>query len=418
MLARATGNVVAALLILTSLGALAIVGAFSFILEQTGVTYAILASIACPMTISAMLLAYPPPSKAAPSRFVRRWIAFASVAVVAIALVAAYRWGDTPMRRILAARIEVRGLQLQAKGDNEGAIREYDRAIATDPTFVDAMLKRTSAYYALGKLDEARSGVDDAILVEPDNIELLKMRAQLQRELARPQAAIADLDRAVALQPNDGVIRALRAQAYLEAQMSEKARADLERAEALAPQDRTTLMTRALLAVHDGDYKDALTALDEDIRLHPDDVDQQFFRGRLRFYERDAEQAVADLSAASAKSKVLYPAIWLFLQRVRNGEDGGPELSAAALRVNQYKWPFPIVKFFLGQSSAEEMKAAAQNGDQRCEADFYYGEWQYVHGRFPEALPLLQTAGEECPLAFIEYEGAWAELRRAEPSKP
>ena len=107
---------------------------------------------------------------------------------------------------------------------------------------------------------------------------------------------------------------------------------------------------------------------------------EQCFRGRLEFYKRDAERAIADLSAASAKSKALYPAIWLFLQRARNGEDGGPELSAAALRVNQYKWPFPIVQFFLGQISAEEMKAAAANGDQRCEADFYYGEWHYVHG--------------------------------------
>ena len=419
VLARATGAVVAALLILASLGALAIVSAFSFILDQSFAIYATLASMACPLTIAAMLIAYPPPREAsAHSRSGRRWIAYACVALVALGLFAAFRWGEAPVRRVLAARIEMRGIQLQAKGDSEGALREYDRALATDPTFVDAMLKRIGVYYALGKLDQARSDLDDALLVEPDNVELLKMRAQLQRELARPLAAVADLDRAVALRPDDGALRALRAQAYLEAQMPEQAGADLARAEALAPKDGATLMTRALLAVHDGDYDGALAALDEDLRLHPDDLDQQFFRGRLEFYKRDAERAIADLSAASAKSKALYPAIWLFLQRARNGEDGGPELSAAALRVNQYKWPFPIVQFFLGQISAEEMKAAAADGDQRCEADFYYGEWHYVHGGFRAALPLLQAAGEECPRAFIEYEGAQAELRRTEPGRP
>ena len=134
VLARATGYVVAALLIVASLLALALVGAFAFIVDQPDALYAAAAAVACPVAIAAMLLAYQVPhSASAASRAQRYGFAYAALAILALALYAAFRWGDGPARQVLAIRIELRGVQLASKGDTEGALREFDRAIATDP---------------------------------------------------------------------------------------------------------------------------------------------------------------------------------------------------------------------------------------------------------------------------------------------
>lgn len=58
--------------------------------------------------------------------------------------------------------------------------------------------------------------------------------------------------------------------------------------------------------------------------------------------------------------------------------------------------------------------AAASNADERCEADFYIGEWHLIHGRRDEAIPAFRSAVDYCPKDFIEYFAAAAELERIE----
>ena len=49
---------------------------------------------------------------------------------------------------------------------------------------------------------------------------------------------------------------------------------------------------------------------------------------------------------------------------------------------------------------------------QRCEAQFYAGEWQLLQGARPAATQALNTATERCARVSIEYQAAVEELRR------
>jgi lipoprotein NlpI len=103
--------------------------------------------------------------------------------------------------------------------------------------------------------------------------------------------------------------------------------------------------------------------------------------------------------------------LWLYLARARSG----PQIAAAGLETNAKKlkqpdWPYPVVELFLGRRTPEATFAAAS--DDRCEAQFYIGEWHLLRGNRPAAMVALKAAVETCPKAFIEYKFAQAELQR------
>ena len=74
-------------------------------------------------------------------------------------------------------------------------------------------------------------------------------------------------------------------------------------------------------------------------------------------------------------------------------------------------WPYPVVELFLGRCSPEMTLKAASKPDDRCEAQFYIGEWHLLRGNRASARIALANASAACPKAFMEHRGALAELR-------
>jgi lipoprotein NlpI len=104
--------------------------------------------------------------------------------------------------------------------------------------------------------------------------------------------------------------------------------------------------------------------------------------------------------------------IWRYLARERAGENGAEELKANATRLKSKEWPHPVIELYLGQRSPAEMLSVAKLEDQRCEAQFYSGEWYLLRGSRAAAATVLQAAADSCPEEFVEYAGALAELKR------
>ena len=76
------------------------------------------------------------------------------------------------------------------------------------------------------------------------------------------------------------------------------------------------------------------------------------------------------------------------------------------------QWPSPVIKMFLEQGTPEAMVAAADKPEDRCEAQYYLGQWYLMRDARARAIEPLHNAVNRCPKTFIEYAGALAELKR------
>jgi len=75
-------------------------------------------------------------------------------------------------------------------------------------------------------------------------------------------------------------------------------------------------------------------------------------------------------------------------------------------------WPYAVMELYLGKRSPGATLDAAVKANDRCEAQFYIGQWHILKGNLAEARPALQNVANTCPKTFIEYEVAVAELKR------
>ena len=161
-----------------------------------------------------------------------------------------------------------------------------------------------------------------------------------------------------------------------------------------------------------GDNDRAIADYSEAIRLDPKGAGSYRSRGHANFDKGDFTAAAADLLRASDLTDDAHAMLWRFLALGRMGQDGIAELSANAARLKAKDWPYAVIDFYLGRQSFDEMSAAAASDGDRCEVQFYFGEWNVLRGDKEEAKLALQKAVEICPKGFIEHAGAVAELKR------
>lgn len=94
------------------------------------------------------------------------------------------------------------GLTLAWRGDLDGAIAAFDRAIALKPKFAFAYLNRGLAFQRQGETARAAADLDLAIKYAPYAARSYYNRGVLRRELGNRRGAAADANRAVELDPD------------------------------------------------------------------------------------------------------------------------------------------------------------------------------------------------------------------------
>jgi lipoprotein NlpI/predicted aspartyl protease len=201
----------------------------------------------------------------------------------------------------------------------------------------------------------------------------------------------------------------------------DKAIADFDEAIRLNPQDALTYGNRGYAWYRKGDNDRAIADYSEAIRLNPLGADYYLLRGYTQFGLGRFDASLPDLTESlRLNANQSYAIIWRYLAQSRSGK---PELAKSELSeklgsLNKAKWPAPVIDFLLGKSDPDALLKAAEHPDadtrrgQICEAEFYVGEWHLLNLRLKEASDLLSRAEKNCPKAFIEYDGAVAELKR------
>jgi lipoprotein NlpI len=205
----------------------------------------------------------------------------------------------------------------------------------------------------------------------------------------------------------------------------ERAIQDFDEAIRLDPKNKTAFNNRGYVYAAKGQYRRAIQDYDEAIKLDPKLAIAFLNRGHASFYGLRFASAVTDLERYNeVDPSEAYTVLWLHLAKKHLGQEDSEDLKQSAAKVDQSKWPAPILRFYMGQIKAKQVLAAAASPDaekqkgQLCEADFYTGEDALLHQRW--FLPWRRTSGkarlraarDACPRDYIEYVGAMVELKR------
>ncbi len=283
--------------------------------------------------------------------------------------------------RIASAYVN-RGLAYQATGDIDGAIEDYTEAAKLDPKSPDAFWLRGMAYENTGDLVHA----------------------------------IADFDKTIALQPNFADARNERATAYYTVGEIDKALADFAEAIRINPNEVIYYGNRATVYHSKGDFPRAAGDYSEVVSRDPTANWAFLGRGIAALYSGDMAKALADVThAAEISPRDAYSALWVEILRQRSGMPSA--LAAAAEKLDMKNWPAPVVRLYLGQTTATAVQIAAESNvdpirgtNQLCEADFYLGAFALRAGAKDEAARRFKNAAA-CPPDFFEGSPAKAELK-------
>ena len=196
----------------------------------------------------------------------------------------------------------------------------------------------------------------------------------------------------------------------------DRAIADYTEAIRLDPKFADAYYERGAAYSAKGDYDRAIADYTEAIRLNPKIHVRYFNRGFANLYAGALPKALADLDQANALDpKWAYAALWLDIVAQRDNVPS--RLSQATSTIDMTAWPAPVIQMFLGQMPPAAVLAAADDPDakkkkgQVCEANFYSGELALRHGEKDEAARLFRLAAGDCPITFIEWSAANAELK-------
>jgi tetratricopeptide (TPR) repeat protein len=104
--------------------------------------------------------------------------------------------------KIAAAYYNNRGIIKKSKNDLDGAITDYDKAIALNPKSAKAHTNRGNAKHLMGNLADAIADHDKAIELNPGFAKSYNNRAQTKQSAADLDGAIADYNAAIELNSN------------------------------------------------------------------------------------------------------------------------------------------------------------------------------------------------------------------------
>jgi tetratricopeptide (TPR) repeat protein len=322
-----------------------------------------------------------------------------------------------------------RGLARQAKGDLDGAIADYNRAIELDPKVPYVYDYRGFARRDKGDLDGAIADYNTAIELDPHDANGYHNRALSKQTKGDWDGALADFDRAIELVPsephacnNRGLVKQAKGD-------WDGALLDFNRAVELEPKDAHAYYNRAFIKRTKGNLDGALADYDKAIEFNPQDTNVYYDRGVACYDKRDWSEALSDFRKAAvskppvSKLKTVedYSRIGIWMVRAKLGER-----DAATSELKQYllartigkpgDWPSTIIRSLTGDVSEKDFWEAADTGNekqtrnQRCEACFYVGTLRLIDGDKSAAADYFTKCLETGVNGLYEYQSAAAEL--------
>jgi lipoprotein NlpI len=316
----------------------------------------------------------------------------------------------------LAPAYSNRGLAYDHKGDLGRAEADYNEAIRLDPKYAQAYFHRGNAYYQKGDDDRAVADYSEAIRLDPKYAYAYNNRGTAYDRQGDHDRAIADYSEAIRLAPIFAQAYSSRGLAYYQKGDFDRAIADYGEAIRLDPKYIYAYNNRGNAYLHKHDESRAIADYSEAIRLDPKYAQAYFNRGVANLYADRLPNALADLVQSSELNpKYAYTALWLHIVDTRSNLPS--QLAEAAKQIDMTKWPAPIIRLFLNQTTTQALFTTADDTDVKtkqrktCEVNFYSAELALQRRAKDEAARLFRLAATECPKSFTEQAAALAELK-------
>jgi len=307
--------------------------------------------------------------------------------------------------------LQTRGKIYATQKEYDLAIGSYDKALQLNALSVEAFMRRGMAYADKRDYDRAIREYDDALFIW--------QKTQKPGEAASPDFVAARIFR-------------LRGMAHGSKSKYDRALQDYEESIRLYLKSPKSFFLRGIAFHMKAQFDHAISACDEAIRLDPDFGIAYRIRGQAYWGGGNPAAASKDfLHYLSLNTLDAYGVLWLHLvrEKLTPGSHNNDELATNAAKLDQSKWPFHLISFYLGQISANQLRAIAARDDtpatstfstpqeREAETAFYLGEAALFRGDLAEAISLLSLAAN-CDFNYFEKPQAAAELERIDAQRP
>lgn len=303
------------------------------------------------------------------------------------------RKGNGPAR---ARVFHNRGQARAALGDADGAMADYDRAVASDTSYFWTYDTRGEARRIRADLAGAMSDLNRAIELGPQYAQAYYHRALVKRDRYDFHGVIADCTAALTHFPN--YAEAFQARGGAKGTLGDYAGAvaDCQHAADLNPAVSNYSGSAGFFRHGLGELEAAEADCDRAIALDPKNFFAISNRARLRRQRGDLAGAVADLRKASMLGEA-PAAHWLWLALTEQGDRtaAAKELRAALdkqWKVSPEDWDRQIAHYLLDETSEDQLLVLAAKTQpefvQRnhyCQAWFWLGEKSRLAGDLERA---------------------------------
>ena len=309
------------------------------------------------------------------------------------------------------------------KGDLDGAVTDYSRAIEIDPKYAEAYINRGNAKSEKGDPDEAIVDLSRAIEINPKYAEAYINRGVAKGKKGDLDGEIADYSRAIEIDPE-------YAEAYSNRGLVKRIKGDLDGAVAdyssaieINPNYAVAYINRGNAKNEKGDLDGAVADYSRAIEIAPDYAMAYSNRGNVFQAKGQFDRAVADFNKeVELNTKDEYACLRLLVATwLSKGDAGG---ATATLRKHidansSDDWVRTISKYYAGtdKMNEEAVLAEARKGkdgkevrERLCEAYYYLGVKRLVAGNRKGAVEYFTSSIETDVKSFDEYKTSKALL--------
>ena len=192
-----------------------------------------------------------------------------------------------------------KGYDAHYKGDFNGAIEDYTKAIEIDPNDAMAYNNRGNAKHELSDYHGAIEDYTKAIEIDTDFALAYNNRSVAKHELSDYQGAIEDWTKAIEIEPTNTMAYYSRSVSKHKLSDYQGAMEDCNKAIGLDPDFAGAYYSRGLVKIILSDYHGAIEDFDKAIEINPEYAEEAYTnRGIAKSYLKDYHGAIEDFDKA------------------------------------------------------------------------------------------------------------------------